>query len=340
MSGAEALKNARYHAERGELEQALTYLRAVSRRDQRFAEASDLRGALLDRRGSFEEALVAYREALDADPTHAPSLRALSRHLLRRGRHEEALALLEGFAQAGGDRKVFSRQEMETRFIAGDIGGATRLAKASLAEDPTDDTARRLLARVELSKGLTEQALAIATHAPDESPEAHWLLGKIYVIRGDLQRACLHFDSALERREDFPEARNEAGACALEFGDLDSAEEHFLKALEHAPWLDEALLNLAQVYALRRRGDEALSICLELTARSPHLAHVHLVLASLYLDTTRVSLSAYPNRSGARRRIQLAREALLEAVERSADKKGPIANAARALLALKQFQNQ
>jgi tetratricopeptide (TPR) repeat protein len=97
----------------------------------------------------------------------------------------------------------------------------------------------------------------------------------------DCASAVRHFENGLRRFDQDASAHNDLGNCYRNLGKLDRAEESFKRA--HA--LSESqyvALNLAELYMVQRRPDEAEAVLLETIRKQPRSGDAYYGLAIIY----------------------------------------------------------
>ena len=119
--------------------------------------------------------------------------------------------------------------------------------------------------------GASAAAVAPTPFAPDSSSDAESLfrLGNASRERGDLKTALEHYLRALERTPGNAALLNNIGLAHLSLGNADDAADFFLRALAVEPALPAALANLAQHYYQRKRDAEAVDLFDRLIATRP-----------------------------------------------------------------------
>ena len=89
------------------------------------------------------------------------------------------------------------------------------------------------------------------------TPEAHHVLGKVYLAQGRLDEAIKEFDQSINGSKAPAQNFNDLGVAWLEKGDYNRSLDSFNKALQLDGSLQEALFNRALAYEKQSRFDEA-----------------------------------------------------------------------------------
>jgi len=89
------------------------------------------------------------------------------------------------------------------------------------------------------------------------TPEAHHVLGKVYLAQGRLDEAIKEFDQSINGSKAPAQNFNDLGVAWLEKGDYNRSLDSFNKALQLDGNLQEALFNRALAYEKQSRFDEA-----------------------------------------------------------------------------------
>jgi tetratricopeptide (TPR) repeat protein len=117
--------------------------------------------------------------------------------------------------------------------------------------------------------------------------------GYAHLAAGDLERAEVAFEHALEFAPDLPEGWNGLGVVARARDDLDLAHRRFARAVRLAPQFAEGLANLGEALLALGREDEAAEALRAALAIDPDLPGARLNLARALL---RRGLSDPPRR--------------------------------------------
>jgi tetratricopeptide (TPR) repeat protein len=102
-------------------------------------------------------------------------------------------------------------------------------------------------------------------------------LGLAYSMKGDFDKSVKAFEKCLEINPLFTEARNNLGTVYQEMNALDKAEAEFQRALLDQNYTNRELpyFNLARLYVLQGRLDEALQSAQTAVQIQPRLAMAH-----------------------------------------------------------------
>lgn len=184
----------------------------AKRISQRSAEC----GALCNRareardRGNSDQANQLINEALRQKPTDFETRRQLAEVLWNNGRRDEAVAEYGAlYAQQPKDAKLASRLAM-MQWEANQHSTAANTALAVLNLDPLSKDAWLIKARNEVEQGRLDDALVSYMRLSQVSPDdltAMIELGDLHLKRGNADRACPLFRTALEHPRSSDEER-------------------------------------------------------------------------------------------------------------------------------------
>jgi len=109
-------------------------------------------------------------------------------------------------------------------------------------------------------------------------------LGLAHSMRGRLDESAKAYEKCLDVNPQFSEAHNNLGTVYQEMNRLDRAEQEFLKALADLTYQNRELpyFNLARLYVLQNRLDEALDNVQKAIQIKPRLAMAHNLRGVIY----------------------------------------------------------
>lgn len=162
--------------------------------------------------GNAEQANQFINEALRHKPADTESRRQLAEVMWNNGRKAEAIAEFSQLcAQQPKDKRLASRLAC-MQWDAGQQAAAASTAQILLKLDPQSKEAWLIKARSEAAKGFLDESLAsylrLSQIAPDDLPTMIDL-GKLHLQRGNSDRACPLFRSAVEHPQATAEQRAE-----------------------------------------------------------------------------------------------------------------------------------
>lgn len=229
--------------------------------DDALTDAHHQMGVALYRLGQLKAAIAAYRTAQTLTPVASPQLLAdYGLALIQAGdlpgagqQFAQALVQEPSFALAMyGTGVVLMTQgnfaEAEQRFHqALELDPELQVATATLgllqlAQKQSDDSGKRFInsRQAEVAVRYFESAL----RKDPDLPEAHFGLGELQRVKGNLIFAAQRYQEALELNNSYVAAHYRLGTVQARLGKLDLAIEEFRRALELNPHLPEAQKSL------------------------------------------------------------------------------------------------
>jgi len=205
------------------------------------------RAVALERAGDFAGAEAGYRETL-AIGDRPKAVAGLARACLALGKRDEAMVL-----------RVWAE-----RLDRDDIAVRALLAMPELQSGSAalpSSQPRRRVATAEASAAM-RQGLACAR-------------------REDYPAALEHFQAAIGADPEHAAAHNNAGLAAMHLGDRKEAERCFVTAIRLEPDSADFLTNLARLYSMVGRNNDALPLCERASKLAPHDSEIALLLERL-----------------------------------------------------------
>ncbi len=170
--------------------------------------------------------------------------------------------------------------------------GQARRAVSAIQASPfiSDFEVRKALASAHIELGAADQArrsLESLVPGKENDAELHFLLGRAAFALRDWSEAGKQFTSALQYREDYPEAKYRQGLSLLKQGRSGEARHYFLDLMDSdkPSWKAKGLLGQGQAFAREEKPEAAAENLRKsfLTAASAEAA-AHLALILLRMD--------------------------------------------------------
>ncbi|HKP94854.1 MAG TPA: tetratricopeptide repeat protein [Fibrobacteria bacterium] len=170
-------------------------------------------------------------------------------------------------------------------------GNPQRAVKVIRASGYADDfEVRKALAAAQIDMGsadLARQSLEPPAAGKENDAELHFLLGMAAFSLREYADAGKQFTSALQYREDYPEAKYRQGLCLLKQGRSGEAHHYFLELADSdkPSWRAKGLLGRGQAFAKEEKPEAAAeNLRRSFQASASAEAAAHLALACLRMD--------------------------------------------------------
>ena len=226
-------------------------------------------GAALAGLGRVDEAIEAYRRALAVEGANVAIRRNLALAYYKSGRMAEAAGEAEVVLGAQPESESARLLLADCLFRLGQNARVIELVRPLAERTSPDRAASYLLGMALLAEGRSAEAQpAIDRVLRDDSPEAHVLLGMMYMKDKDCRRALAEIGRAREANPRLPLVNFVTGQCLMEDAQSDwaGAMEAFRRELEIDPNHFESNLLLGNLLRDGARHAEALAY-LERAAR-------------------------------------------------------------------------
>ena len=198
-------------------------------------------------------------------------------------------ALLDDGEYAAAEREYRAGQGFRPAVVvhiglALSLSGQGRLDEASVegkravAANPNSPEAMRTLGTIELSRGRTGEAERLLRRSAEKAPEAD-VLGRLALIRGDLDQSRREFERAIEDQPDDGGLHNDLAAVLARRGDDERAISEYRTALRLNPNLYDAHMNYGAILSRRGLEAEAIREFEEATRLRPRSAEPYVYLA-------------------------------------------------------------
>ncbi|MEZ4473152.1 MAG: tetratricopeptide repeat protein [bacterium] len=289
IEGRAKLAEGRRVATRGDFPKAIELYAAALDADPTLAEAPYNQGVVAERQGDLAEARRRYERALEVNPEFEPAVSAIADLLVRSGKLSDAMAFARSALgrkpQSLSLRNAVNRLRLMT---PGQSDGVIQDTKTILREDEKNVAAMINLAAAYHQQGKYELSVAILENAKaldPQNPEILTRAAHAHEALGEGIKARL----ALEEAVGLPgggsaEAHNNLGLIYHAAGDYEGAGEHFRKALERAPELLAAQINLGNALRGQQRYTDAVKAFLRTLKMQPDSPDAYFNLGILYLD--------------------------------------------------------
>jgi tetratricopeptide (TPR) repeat protein len=180
--------------------------------------------------------------------------------LLRIGKQDAAIAELEKLARQDPSDRTAEARLVTAYMLDHRMADAERVLNASLRKNPKNVDALLLRGRLYIMTGQADKAktdLSMAISYRNESPDAHYLLGKVYALKHDTTQQQEQYSEALRLNAAFLPARIAQAQLLLATNGAQSA----LNLLDDAPkaqqQLPAVLVERAWALVALRRTDDA-----------------------------------------------------------------------------------
>jgi tetratricopeptide (TPR) repeat protein len=179
------------------------------------------------------------------------------------------------------------------------------------------------------------------------NPRGHFSLGATYNLRGNSQRAKVHFERAIALAPDYARAHGNLGMLLVRQGELERGEEHIRRALELSPNYAGALVNLGNLLARQQNWRQAVAYYRQAVQVEPYdnLSRQNLAVALLKMNkpseavsTLREALRLNPHSADVRIRLAWVLATCVDARVRDGKQALLLANEALSLVGGQQLQ--
>ena len=236
------MKSAFAAAGRGASDEAIVILESLLEDNPRFSDAWNKLGALREEKGEYERAIEAYMQAARAEPSLASEYSLnIASLLYRLERHDEAM----GHVEIARSLNPAGALMLEARIdlARGDLAGAEQKARRLVSDSTHALAGKVLLAEVLTARGNLDEAMRVAMDAErDATARNAGEVDALNFVLGDLW------------------ARR---------GEVGKAEQYFRREIGAFPRKRQTYANLALLYALAGRRDQARATMDEMVRANP-----------------------------------------------------------------------
>ena len=312
-----------YHAllafQEGDYDTAHDDLQDIVAHEEGGLPAVLLYGAVNYAKGNFAQAVMYLERFLDKIPSHLPARKMLAAAYLRQNRPDKAEEVLEPAMSSAADDAAVLSLVGKAAVLGGDLEKGERYLKSAVKADPEDPALREDLARLYLSSGKYDQAIAelkgvggdqalrarvmtiiahlrkkevdkavalaeqLVAESPD-NPDLHFLLGRIQFLAGMRDKARSHFLEAVRIRPGHVSASLTLARLAMIRRNWAEAEEYLQQILKHDARNTSAMLALAQLAFAEGKAPEATAWIEKAKETGKKSIRPYLMLARYYLN--------------------------------------------------------
>ncbi|MCP5151583.1 MAG: PEP-CTERM system TPR-repeat protein PrsT [Chromatiales bacterium] len=274
------------HYQRGNFEEAYTYLIKYIDLFPLHTGARKLAGLILLRRGEPLAALDVLEPAVSLAPNDANLFGILGQAYQGARQFGRATRMFERAAELVPDSPQARTRLAMSRLLEGDLRGAKAELFDAMDLDEVPTQTGLILARMLVRQGEHDRALEVATKLAERTPDDATvldLLGLAHVGKRDLPAARAQFERALAIDPTHAQARVHLAQLEAAEGRLDDSERMLRAVLEVTPGQVDALGALGELLATRGRALEAIEVLERLRANDPGSVPDMLRLVGLYL---------------------------------------------------------
>lgn len=222
----------------GDADGGAAQLDALIAREDKSAEAWQLKGDLLQFRNKPDEALAAYRKAVQVRPTFAQGHVGAVNVLLRQGKMDEVDKEMEALKKLAPNHPETRYLETQIAFTKKDLPKARELVQQLLKMAPNNPRGLEIAGGIELQRNAfvaAEEHLAKAVQAAPGLPLARRWLALTYLRTGQAGKALTTLAPMLDGAAADPALLTLAGEAHLMNGDPKKAEDYFARASKLDP---------------------------------------------------------------------------------------------------------
>lgn len=248
-------------------------------------------GVLEMREGNLDLATEYFRASLQKNSNFTPALVSLTRAMVRSGKPGVAAQTAERYANENPENLGHLDAWFQVLVLLGRHEEVIKEAKKTLRKDERNipamvnmASAFQQLGKFELAETILLQVVELAADNGLQESYAHYLLGFVYMSMKRDRKAIAEFESAVDLRPDFVEARNNLGVLYHNARDYGSAIEQFEAAVALYPTYKEAHLNLGNAQKGSRLYEDAEKSFKNAVRIDTEYALAYFNLGVLYLD--------------------------------------------------------
>lgn len=243
-------------------------------------------GATYLRQKKPNEAFEMLQPLVDGGAQDAALLTLIGTAEAQRGNYDEAMTFFENAVAAAPDRTNLRTQLAMSRIALGDASRATQELETVLEVEPDSLNALVMLSLIDLREGDFEESLATSERLVKTYPElslGYNLLGASHLGLNDTNKAREFFELALAKDPEYHEARRNLAQLYRVEGKFEEARRQYLRILEQDRTSAKTMLQLANLSRTEGNVEESIEWLRKAVDAQPTALPPRLELVSGYL---------------------------------------------------------
>lgn len=243
-------------------------------------------GATYLRQKKSNEAYEMLEPLIQAGAKDAALLTLIGTAEAQRGNFDEAMTYFENAVAVAPDRTSLRTQLAMSRIALGDSGRATEELETVLDVEPDSLNALVMLSLIDLREGRFKESLATSSKLVETYPDlslGYNLLGASHLGLNDSDRAREYFELALSKDPEYHEARRNLAQLYRVEGKFEEARRQYLRILEQDRASAKTMLQLAALSRTEGNVEESIEWLRKAVEAQPSALPPRLELVSAYL---------------------------------------------------------
>ncbi|HWC61543.1 MAG TPA: tetratricopeptide repeat protein [Verrucomicrobiae bacterium] len=246
---------------KGDLKSSETALQRALTLDPNYSAAYYTMGNLYLAQNKKKEAEAAFKKAADLAPIRSARRLSYANFKLQTGDIEEGKRLIEEITKAAPDYVPAWIRKAEVALMDKKYDDCESLLNEALTRDNDNFDAMFLLGRLYLVRSQADKAVVEFNRMAgiyDKSPEVHYQLALAHLTAGDQAKASSELNRALSLQPQYPDAMLVMGGLNISRGDPASAVNILTQLIKQQPRRGEAYMLLGNAYFVQKNLDQAL----------------------------------------------------------------------------------
>lgn len=153
-------------------------------------------------KGEMEKANKAFRAILREDKSFVPAYLGVAEAMLQEGESEDAVSFLEKGYEQAPSMLILARLE-DMLIGLGEPSRLIRLYRSAISRRPQDASLKFFLGKLYYRLEMVDDAFETLSslEAAESYPETSWLMGELYMRRGQCDRAVKEFRKSMDSRK-------------------------------------------------------------------------------------------------------------------------------------------